>query len=71
MKLRRTCREAAALILAREDRVLPLPDRLALRMHLMVCKACPRFADQVRLMGEAMGRWRRYAEDEEADKGET
>lgn len=73
MKLRRTCREAAALILTREDRALPWSDRVALRLHLAMCKACPHFASQIRLMGEAMGQWRGYVErgdgDQEADRG--
>jgi Putative zinc-finger len=67
MKIHRTCKEAAALILAREDRPLPWTDRLALRLHLAICKACPRFADQVRLMGEAMGQWRHYVDRGDAD----
>lgn len=58
MILRRTCKEAAALLVAREDRPLPLNDRLALRLHLAVCKACPRFEHQLQLMREAFGRWR-------------
>ena len=45
--LRRTCREAAALIIAREDRLLSLPDHLALKLHLLACKACPKFENQV------------------------
>ncbi len=40
MILRRTCKEAAALMLAREDRALALADRIALRLHLAACKAC-------------------------------
>ncbi len=60
--LRRTCREAAYLITSRRDRVLPLADRIALRFHLMACKACPRFERQVRLMDSAMGSWRGYVE---------
>ena len=41
MILRRTCKEATALVLAREDRDLRLADRLALRLHLAACRACP------------------------------
>lgn len=62
MKLMRNCREATALMVAREDRALPLGDRVALRLHLLICKACPRFAAQMRLMRTAMGAWRRYAD---------
>ena len=58
--LRRTCREAAALVIAREDRALNLPDKLALKLHMLACKACPKFENQVLTMRAAMGRWRNY-----------
>jgi hypothetical protein len=61
--LRRTCREAAALIIAREDRALNLPDHVALKLHLLACKACPKFENQVLTMRAAMGQWRQYTED--------
>jgi hypothetical protein len=63
--LRRTCREAAALLIAREDRALSLPDRVALKLHLMACDACPKFEKQVLTMRAAMGRWRNDAGQEE------
>ena len=59
--LRRTCRDAAALIIAREDRALSLPDNVALRLHLLACKACPEFENQVLTLRAAMGEWRNYA----------
>jgi hypothetical protein len=61
--LRRTCRQAAALLIAREDRSLSLPDSVALKLHLLACKTCPRFENQVLTMRAAMGRWRHYADD--------
>jgi len=63
MILRRTCKEAAALMVAREDRALPTLDRIALRLHLFACHACPKFERQMRLMHRAMQRWRNYADD--------
>lgn len=60
--LRRTCLEAARLLTGRLDRELGLADRVALRLHLMACRACPGFDRQVRLMSQAMGRWRSYVE---------
>jgi hypothetical protein len=63
--LRRTCKEAAALLVAREDRVLPLADQVALRLHLAVCEACPRFERQLDLMRRAFGRWRHQMEEQE------
>ena len=65
MRLRRTCRESGALLLSRQDRALPWVERLALRLHLMACKACPRFERQVETMEAAMKRWRRYSESGE------
>ena len=62
---RRTCREVAALILAREDRALNVAERLAIRIHFLVCKACPNFAQEVRVMRGALNNWRHYSEREE------
>ena len=62
MLLRRTCRQAALLITSRRERELGWADRVALRLHMMVCKACPRFEGQIKLMEQAMGRWRSYVE---------
>ena len=64
MFLRRTCREVAALLIAREDRALSLADRIALRFHLAACQACPQFERQVLTMRNAMRQWRNYAEDD-------
>lgn len=61
--LRRTCKEVTALLIAGEDRELPLADRLALRVHMAMCKACPRFRNQLQVMREAMGHWRAYSDD--------
>ena len=61
---RRTCKEVSALLIAREDRELPLSERLALRLHLTMCQACPRFERQVLTMRNAMKQWRNYGDDE-------
>ncbi len=66
--LRRTCREAAALLIAREDRSLDLPDHVALKLHLMACKACPKFEQQVLTLRAAMTQWRHYAEEDDASR---
>ncbi len=67
MKSHLTCREATRLVLEGEDRRLQLPERLRLRLHLLICKACPNFQRQVNFMRSAMGQWRHYAES--ADDG--
>ncbi|WP_397412521.1 zf-HC2 domain-containing protein [Polaromonas sp.] len=61
LPLRRTCRQAAALLVAREDRALRLSDTVALRLHLLACKACPQFENQLLTMRLAMSRWRNDA----------
>jgi len=58
--LRRTCKEATALMVAREDHSLVWNDRLALRLHLLACKACPRFARQMLSMKNNLKQWRNY-----------
>ncbi len=64
--LRRTCREAAALLIAREDRALKLPDHVALKLHLMACDACPKFENQLLTLRAAMKQWRQDGEDGDA-----
>ena len=62
MSLRRTCKEVAALVIAREDRALAWQDRLALRLHMAVCATCPVFERQIFTMRHAMKQWRHYEE---------
>jgi hypothetical protein len=58
------CKRAAELMVAREDRPLELGERAALRVHLLVCKACNRFEGQMLTMRRAMDSWRSYREAE-------
>lgn len=67
MPFRKSCREAAALLIAREDRPLGVADRIALRLHLLVCAACPRFERQILTMRNSMQQWRNYAEAESSN----
>ncbi|MDP1566887.1 MAG: zf-HC2 domain-containing protein [Polaromonas sp.] len=67
--LRRTCKQAAALLVAREDRALNLPDTVALRLHLMACKACPQFENQILTMRKAMAQWRQAPDETDGETG--
>jgi len=67
MKIKLNCREATTLVLQGEDRSLRWVERAALRMHLAICQACPRFVRQVRVMRSAMGPWRAYRDSDQAD----
>jgi hypothetical protein len=60
---RRSCKEVAALVVAREDRHLNVSEKLALRTHMFICKACPGFENQILTMRNAMRQWRNYAGD--------
>jgi len=51
------CKEAARLISTSYHRPLNLGERVALRAHLMMCKACTNFKEQVRLLHDAARRW--------------
>ncbi len=48
-------------MIAREDHALSLPDHIALKLHLLACRDCPKFEKQVSIMRAAMGRWRQYS----------
>ena len=65
MFLRRTCKQAAALVIAREDRNLKLNDAVALKLHMLACIACPKFELQVLTLRAAMGKWRNYSGQED------
>lgn len=58
------------MLVAREDRALGLADTVALRLHLLVCKACPQFENQLRTMRLAMDRWRTPADEPENASGQ-
>jgi hypothetical protein len=59
----RSCKEVAALVVAREDRDLKVSEKLALHTHMLICKACPDFENQILTMRNAMRQWRNYGGD--------
>ena len=64
MPFLKNCKEITALVIAREDRALGWRDRLAVRMHMAMCAACPTFERQVLTMRNAMAQWRNYRGDD-------
>lgn len=64
LPLMRSCKEVTALVIAREDRALPLVEQWALCLHMAMCQACPTFERQVLTMRNAMKQWRGYREDD-------
>jgi hypothetical protein len=58
-----TCKQATALLIAQEDRKIDMSDRLALRLHIYACKACPNFEQQLMIMRQSLKLWRNYSAD--------
>jgi len=50
MKWTITCKETTELASRAMDERLPLSERMALRLHLAMCKNCARFAQQLQEM---------------------
>ena len=48
------CRKIAELLLESQDRRLSFPERLSLRVHLLLCKGCARFRDQLAFLSGAV-----------------
>ena len=59
-----TCEEAARLISDSLDQKLPLRLRIALRMHLLMCRICPRFSRQLIFLRDAVNQYREEMEKE-------
>ncbi len=49
-----TCREVHRLVSEGMDRDLSLVERSRVRVHLVICKACTRFSDQMGMLRQAM-----------------
>lgn len=61
------CRQASRLISEAQERPLSLPEKIALKMHVLMCAGCKNFSLQVPFLSKAM---RAYAQgkDEDAKK---
>ena len=52
-----SCKEASQLMSAAMDRRLSIGERLALRLHLMICLGCRRFQSQMDFLRAACRRF--------------
>lgn len=52
MRIFINCKENSQLVTLLHDRPLAWKDRLAMRIHLMVCENCARFGRQMRMIRE-------------------
>jgi hypothetical protein len=51
-----TCKEATRLVSQGLDRRLGLAERVALRLHLLVCDGCANFSKQMAFLRSALSR---------------
>jgi putative zinc finger protein len=51
-----TCRESARLLSDNLGRTLSRSERVALQIHLVLCRRCRRFRDNLRVFRDLMGR---------------
>ncbi len=56
MKL--SCKEASRLLSQAEEQHLSQQQRLALELHVKICDACDRFAEQLKFLREAMRKYK-------------
>ncbi len=49
-----SCKEATRLVSEGLDRELPLWQRLGLRLHVLMCRACSRYTRQVTMLDRAV-----------------
>ncbi len=54
MKLMLTCKQASQIISQSLDNPLSWSDRMKLKFHLLICNACNRFNQQMRLLNIAV-----------------
>jgi len=58
MGLMITCKEASRALSQMQDGDLAYPLYLRIRLHLLLCEACTRFAQQLRFLHRAMQHYR-------------
>jgi hypothetical protein len=65
-----SCRDVSKIVSSDEMNELGRMKRMELRLHLMLCRHCKRYADQMRAIGEAMRQiWRsRQVEHESLER---
>jgi hypothetical protein len=57
------CRKAAGLMSRRLDERLRLSERLGLGAHLLLCKGCRSYDEQLQLLRSATRNWQAYQDE--------
>ena len=53
----KACKDVHRLVIEGQDRKLPFSERIAVRVHLMMCGACRRFEAQMDFLRQALRRF--------------
>jgi hypothetical protein len=64
MKFMLNCKEASQIISQSLDKPLLWSDRMKLKFHLLICDACTRFIQQMRLLTTAIKQLRHETEND-------
>ncbi len=59
-----SCREVTRLVSERQDRTLSFGERIALRLHLVICEGCRNAAEQIEFLRRAMSRLAAHGDQE-------
>lgn len=59
-----TCKQASQIVSQSLDKPLSRSDHIKLKIHLIICKACTRFSQQLRMLSDAV---KRIGRDTESD----
>jgi len=59
-----SCKESTHLMSAEQDRPLDLGERLALKMHLLMCKGCANYQQQMDFIRQACTRRDTHEQEE-------
>lgn len=62
------CREVTRLLSESQERPLALPERMSLKMHVMMCSGCRNFGKQMQTLRQIT---RAYARGEDKGGGKT
>ena len=65
IKLMLTCKQASQIISQSLDKPLSRSDRLKLKFHLLICKACSRFNKQLHLIKTTVSRMKLETENDD------
>jgi hypothetical protein len=61
------CQQATKLISESQERALSLPEKMSLKLHVMMCSGCKNFSLQVPFLSKAMKVYARGQDEEVKD----